>query len=50
MAELDLLKRQLPYGGAVNIRGEVVWRVTEKEFKEMKAHIERIFNESGYRF
>lgn len=41
------LKYQLPYGGAVNIRGEIVWRVTEEEFKEMKDYIKRIFDEGG---
>jgi len=37
-------KELLPYGGAVNLHGEVVWRVTETEFKEMEAHLASIFD------
>jgi hypothetical protein len=41
-----MLKDLLPYGGAVNIRGEITWRVTEEEFNAMKKHLESIFDES----
>jgi len=41
-----MLKDMLPYGGAVNIRGEITWRVTEKEFTDMKKNLESIFDES----
>jgi hypothetical protein len=47
MAEInEMLKDMLPYGGAVNIYGEITWRVTEEEFNEMKRHLESIFDES----
>lgn len=42
----EMLKDMLPYGGAVNIYGEITWRVTEEEFNEMKRHLESIFDES----
>ena len=42
----DMLKDMLPYGGAVNIRGEITWRVTEEEFNELKKNLESIFDES----
>jgi len=46
MTETDeMLKDMLPFGGAVNIRGEITWRVTEKEFIEMKKNLESIFDE-----
>ena len=32
----EMLKDMLPLGGAVNIRGEITWRVTQEEFDEMK--------------
>jgi hypothetical protein len=41
----EMLKDMLPYGGAVNIRGEITWRVTQEEFNEMKRNLERIFDE-----
>jgi hypothetical protein len=41
----DMLKDMLPYGGAVNIRGEITWRVTEEEFNELKKNLESIFDE-----
>lgn len=46
MAGIEMLKNKLPYGGAVNIHGEITWRVTEEEFKEMQQNLESIFNES----
>jgi hypothetical protein len=42
----EMLKDMLPYGGAVNIHGEITWRVTEKEFNEMKRNLECIFDDS----
>ena len=42
----EMLKDMLPYGGAVNIHGKITWRVTEKEFNEMKRHLESIFDDS----
>lgn len=45
MTENDMLKNMLPYGGAVNIHGEITWRVTEEEFKEMLKNLESIFDE-----
>jgi hypothetical protein len=42
----EMLKDMLPYGGAVNIHGEITWRVTEKEFNEMKRNLESIFDDS----
>ena len=41
----EMLKDMLPYGGAVNIHGEITWRVTEEEFNEMKRNLESIFDE-----
>jgi hypothetical protein len=38
----EMLEDMLPYGGAVNIHGEITWRVTEKEFNDMKRHLESI--------
>lgn len=40
----EMLKYMLPYGGAVNIRGEITWRITKDEFKEMQKHLESIFD------
>lgn len=45
MAENEMLKNMLPYGGAVNIHGKITWRVTEEEFKEMLKNLESIFDE-----
>lgn len=42
---IEMLKDMLPYGGAVNIHGEITWRVTEEEFIEMKRNLESIFDE-----
>lgn len=41
-----MLKDMLPYGGAVNIHGEITWRVTEEEFEDMKKQLENIFDGS----
>jgi hypothetical protein len=37
------IKDQLPYGGAVNIRGEIVWRITKEEHDAMKARVLSLF-------
>ena len=42
----EMLKDMLPYGGAVNIHGEVTWCVTKEEFNELKKHLDSIFDES----
>lgn len=39
----ELIKDQLPYGGAVNIRGEIVWRITKEEHDAMKARVLSLF-------
>ncbi len=44
----EMLKDMLPYGGAVNIYGEITWRVTAEEFNEMKKNLECIFDECAY--
>jgi hypothetical protein len=47
MAERQSLfiKDKLPYGGAVNIRGQIVWRITKKEHDAMKARVLSLFEE-----
>jgi len=39
------ISRMLPYGGAANIRGEIVWRITKEELEEMKERVMSIFDE-----
>ncbi|MCX6676913.1 MAG: hypothetical protein PHS80_06195 [Methanothrix sp.] len=39
----DSDKNQLPYGGAVDINGRIVWAVTEEEDKATKERIEKAF-------
>ncbi len=39
----EFIKDQLPYGGAVNIRGEIVWRITKEEHEAMKARVLSLF-------
>jgi hypothetical protein len=36
-------KNQLPYGGAVDINGRIVWAVTEEEAKATRDRIRRAF-------
>lgn len=43
----ELIRDQLPYGGAVNIRGEIVWRITKEEHDAMKARVLNLFEEYG---
>jgi len=39
------IKDKLPYGGAVNIHGEIVWRITKEEHDAMKARVLNLFEE-----
>jgi hypothetical protein len=39
----DLSKNQLPYGGATDLHGRIVWAVTKEEHDEMLARINRMF-------
>jgi hypothetical protein len=39
----DSDKNQLPYGGAVDINGRIVWAVTEEEDKATKERIKKAF-------
>jgi hypothetical protein len=41
----EFIRDQLPYGGAVNIRGEIVWRITKEEHDAMKARVLKLFEE-----
>jgi hypothetical protein len=43
----EMIKNQLPFGGAVDIHGNIVWRVTEEEFKELKRHLDEVFSDNG---
>jgi hypothetical protein len=49
MAECEnshvFIRDQLPYGGAVNIRGQIVWRITKEEHDAMKARVLSLFEE-----
>jgi len=39
------ISKKLPHGGAANIRGEIVWRITREELEEMKGRVMSIFDE-----
>jgi hypothetical protein len=41
----DPSKKQLPYGGATDIHGCIVWAVTKEEHEKMMARINRLFPE-----
>jgi len=41
----DMIRYKLPYGGAVNMRGEIVWRITKEEYEVLKKRLEHIFDE-----
>ncbi len=49
MAECEnthvFIRDQLPYGGGVNIRGQIVWRITKEEHDAMKARVLSLFEE-----
>ena len=40
----DPEKNQLPYGGAVDINGKIIWAVTEEENKATKERIKKAFS------
>jgi len=39
------ISKRLPHGGAVNIRGEIVWRITKEEPEEMRVRVMSIFDD-----
>ena len=39
------ISKKLPHGGAANIRGEIVWRITKEELEEMRARVMSIFDD-----
>ena len=39
----DLFKNQLPYGGATDTYGRIVWAITKEEHEKMMARINRLF-------
>ena len=39
----EFIKDLLPYGGAVNIRGEIVWRITKEVHEAMKTRVLCLF-------
>ena len=39
------ISKKLPHGGAVNIRGEIVWRITKEELEEMRVRVMSIFDD-----
>jgi len=39
----EMIKDKLPYGRAVNIRGEIVWRITKEEHDTIKARVLSLF-------
>ena len=41
----DPSQKQLPYGGATDIHGCIVWVVTKEEHEKMMARINRLFPE-----
>jgi hypothetical protein len=41
----DPFMNQLPYGGATNIYGRIVWAVTKEEHDKMMTRINRLFPE-----
>jgi hypothetical protein len=49
MAECEkshvFIRDQLPHGGAINIRGQKVWRITKEEHDAMKARVLSFFEE-----
>lgn len=40
-----LIRDQLPYGGAVNIHGKIIWRITKEEHDAMKARVLSLFED-----
>ena len=39
----DMIKYKLPSGGAVDMHGEVVWRVSKEEYETLKKRLEDAF-------
>lgn len=44
-AAFEPISKRLPNGGAANIRGEIVWRITNEELEEMRGRVMSIFDE-----
>jgi len=40
---MERITRRLPFGGAVDIFGNVLWEVTEDEYNGMKSRLEELF-------
>jgi len=40
---MERIAKMLPFGGAVDIFGNVLWEVTEDEFNYMKNRLEELF-------
>jgi len=45
----EFIRDQLPYVGAVNIRGEIVWRITKEEHDAIKARVSGLFESDDMR-
>jgi len=43
----EMIRYNLPYGGAVNMHGEVVWRVSKEEYETLKKRLEDIFDDDS---
>jgi hypothetical protein len=41
----DPSKNQLPYGGATDLQGRIVWAATKEEHDKMLDRINRLFSE-----
>ncbi len=39
------IRDQMPYGGAVNIQGKIVWRITKEEHDAMKSRVLSLFED-----
>ena len=44
-AAFEPISKRLPHGGAANIRGEIVWRITKEELEEMRVRVMSIFDD-----
>lgn len=43
----EMIKYKLPYGGAVNMHGEVVWRVSKEEYETLRKRLEDVFDDDS---
>jgi hypothetical protein len=43
----EMIRYALPYGGAVNMQGKVVWRVSKEEYETLKKRLEDIFDDDS---